>query len=53
MELRDRWGGQEYLERDENFKFGGEIRDYDPWGVESTQESKDSMEELRNHQKGV
>jgi hypothetical protein len=48
MELRDRRGGQEYLDRDENFKPDGEIRDSDHWGVESTQESKDSMKESRN-----
>jgi hypothetical protein len=52
MEQRDQRGGKEYLVRDENFKCGGEIGDSDPWGVESTQESKDSTEESRNHQEG-
>jgi hypothetical protein len=30
----------------------GRIRVNDPWGVESTQESKDSMKESRNHHQG-
>jgi hypothetical protein len=31
MEQRDRRGGQEYVDKDENFKSGGEIRVSDPW----------------------
>jgi hypothetical protein len=31
------------------FKSGLRIEVIDSWGVESTQESKDSMEESRNH----
>jgi hypothetical protein len=31
------------------FKSGGRIEVIDSWVVESTQESKDSMEESRNH----
>jgi hypothetical protein len=50
MEQRDRRGDQEYLENDENFKSGGEIEVSDPWGVESTQKSNDSMEKSRNRQ---
>jgi hypothetical protein len=39
---------------EEIFKSGGRIRVIDPWGVESTQESKDSTEESRNpHQGGL
>jgi hypothetical protein len=34
------------------FKSGGRIGVTDPWGVESTQESKDSMEESRNRHQG-
>jgi hypothetical protein len=34
------------------FKSRGRIRVTDPWGVESTQESKDSMEESRNCHQG-
>jgi hypothetical protein len=49
----DRRGGQEYLKRDENLKPGGIIGVSDPWGVESTQESKDSTKESRNHHQGV
>jgi hypothetical protein len=31
MEQRDRRGGQEYVDKDENFKSRGEIRVSDPW----------------------
>jgi hypothetical protein len=34
------------------FKSGGRIGFSNPWGVESTQETKDSMEESRNRQRG-
>jgi hypothetical protein len=47
--MRSRMGSK-YLEKR---KTGGEIRDTDSWGVDSTQELKNPMEEPKNSQRGL
>jgi hypothetical protein len=50
--LRDRLRGSKVSLEGRRFKSRGIIRVSDFWGVESTKESKDSMEESKNHQEG-